>query len=140
MPKQTKFIMAFDFGMKCIGCAVGQEETQTTTPLKVLLAKDGIPDWTHISNLINEWQPFALVVGIPLNMDGSRQQLTFSAKKFANRLKERYQLPVYPVDERLSSIAAKQRATEEYDAKQIKSKRLDSVAAQIILETWFSGN
>ncbi|HAW77355.1 MAG TPA: Holliday junction resolvase RuvX, partial [Alteromonas australica] len=79
-------VLAFDFGTKSIGVAVGQEVTGTASPLAALKARDGIPDWQQIAALYEEWQPHLVVVGLPLNMDGSEQEMTQRAKKFANRL------------------------------------------------------
>lgn len=122
-------LMSFDFGMRKIGVAVGQMITHTANPLAILKAKDGIPDWCHIQKLINIWNIDAIVVGIPLNMDGSEQPITFAARKFANRLQSRFKLPVYTVDERLTTIEAKR-----YKEKQIQ--QFDSYAATLILEQW----
>jgi len=134
-------LLAFDFGTKKIGVAVGQELTRGTTALPVLRSRDERPDWEAITQLIEQWHPDALVVGIPLNMDGSENEMTTKAKRFSNRLAGRYKLPVYPADERLTSREA---ARELYDPhnkhghKRRGHMEVDSVAAQIILETFFS--
>ena len=127
-------VLGFDFGMRHIGVAVGQTITNSATALSVIKAKDGIPDWDIIGEFIQTWRAKALVVGIPYNMDGSEQELTKLAEKFSRRLKERFQLPVYTVDERLTTFAAKQSLQNKNDAK--KPHRLDSVAAKIIVESW----
>ena len=101
-------IIGFDFGTKSIGVAVGQSVTGTASPLSALKAKDGIPNWDAIEQLFKEWQPERLVVGLPLNMDGSEQPLTQRAKKFGNRLHGRFGLPVSFQDERLTSTAARE--------------------------------
>ena len=82
----SRTVLAFDFGTKSIGVAVGQEITGTASPLAALKARDGIPDWNVIEKLYEEWQPQLVVVGLPLNMDGTEQEVTQRAKKFANRL------------------------------------------------------
>ena len=79
-------VLAFDFGTKSIGCAVGQSITGTAQALPAFKAQDGIPNWSAIENCLKEWKPDVLVVGLPLNMDGTIQDLTLRAKKFANRL------------------------------------------------------
>jgi putative holliday junction resolvase len=127
MPDQT--LLAFDFGMKKIGVAVGQTITESATPLVQLAAKDGIPAWEALENLMKTWKADALIVGIPYNMDGSDQEMTFAAKKFGHRLQDRFKRPVYFVDERLSSIEARRL----YDPA---SDSLDSYAAKLILEAW----
>ncbi|MDU4431726.1 MAG: Holliday junction resolvase RuvX, partial [Pluralibacter gergoviae] len=78
-------LVAFDFGTKSIGAAVGQRITGTARPLAALKANDGNPDWTLIERLLREWQPEAVIVGLPLNMDGTEQPLTARARKFANK-------------------------------------------------------
>lgn len=127
-------VLAFDFGMKRIGVAIGQSLTSVANPLKQLSAQDGIPDWDKIQSLINEWHTQQLVVGYPLNMDGSTQIVTHAAKRFANRLKHRFQLPVDLIDERLTTLAARDWA---YEAKQRQSQSIDSIAAKLMLEAWF---
>ena len=69
----SRTLLGFDFGMKNIGIAVGQELTRTANPLTAIKARDGIPDWELIARLLQEWQPALLVVGLPLNMDGTEQ-------------------------------------------------------------------
>jgi putative Holliday junction resolvase len=123
-------LIGFDYGNKRIGVAVGQTVTGTATPLETIACVDGKPDWSRISRLIEQWHPQALVVGDPLNMDGTDQEVSINADKFSDELTRRFPLPVYRTDERLSSYEAKQR---------LKSTRdLDPVAAQAILETWLA--
>ena len=99
--------LAFDYGTKKIGVAVGQNITQTASPLAIIPAQDGIPDWNTIEQLIKEWQPSVFVVGMPFNMDGSENQMTLRAQKFLQRLNGRFNIPCYSIDERLSSREAK---------------------------------
>jgi len=131
---EVSIVLGFDFGMKRIGVAVGQGITLSATPLPILKAKDGIPDWGKISDLIKQWHVTAFVVGIPYNMDGSEQNTTFCARKFCNRLQEKFRLPVYEIDERLTTVEAKSRFYEQ--AKQTNIE-MDSYAAKLILESWF---
>ncbi|MBL1260490.1 MAG: Holliday junction resolvase RuvX [Thiotrichaceae bacterium] len=134
-------LLAFDFGTKKIGVAVGQELVQSSAALAVLHSRDERPDWEGISQLIENWQPDALVVGIPLNMDGSDNEMTLKAKRFSNRLHGRYHLPVYPADERLTTREAARDCYDPHNKRGLKRKghmEVDSVAAQIILETFFS--
>lgn len=139
--KPITTLMAFDWGAKKIGIAVGQMLTRTATPLPEIPARDGIPNWDTIQQLVDEWQPDAFVVGLPLNMDDSENECTPRARKFGNRLNARYGLPWFPMDERLSSFDA--RKTLAANARQTgvgpkKGRLMDSVAAALILETWFS--
>ncbi len=83
-------LLAFDFGTKSIGVAIGQRITGTARPLTAIKANDGTPDWTQFEKLLKEWQPELVVVGLPLNMDGTNQPLTDRARKFANRLHGRF--------------------------------------------------
>lgn len=133
-----KILLAFDFGMKRIGVAVGQSVTETARPLITLSAKNGQPDWTSVTPLIKKWRPDALIVGIPLNMDGSDQPITQEARSFANALKEQYNLPVFEMDERLTTKDARERLFNEGGYKALQSGQVDQVAAQIILQNWFA--
>ena len=125
---QHETLICFDFGEKNIGVAVGQTITATATPLETVHVRNSKPDWNRISKLIDQWRPTALVVGLPLNMDGTRQPMTDLADEFARQLEMRYHLPVHRADERLSTIEAKYRLGD--------IENLDPVAAQIILESW----
>jgi putative Holliday junction resolvase len=131
-------VLGFDYGMEKIGVAVGQSVTRTTSPLTIVSAHHGKPDWPTISRLIQEWQPSELVVGIPFNMDGSSSPMTGSATRFANQLGGRYGLPVHRIDERLSTIEAEHRLRDRPSGGPRKRANVDHVAAQVILETWFS--
>ena len=86
----SRSIMGFDYGTKSIGVAIGQELTGTAQPLRSLKANDGIPNWDEIEKLLKEWQPDLLIVGLPLNMDGTDQEITLRARKFGNRLHGRF--------------------------------------------------
>ena len=130
MSRHTTTLLGFDFGDKRIGVAVGQTLTGTASALTTLAMQQQKPDWGGITRLIREWQPAALVVGIPLTMTGETQPLTDRAKAFARKLEGRYHLPVYGVDERLSSRAARDNLRSTY--------AVDAEAARIILETWLS--
>ena len=134
----THILLGFDFGMKRIGVAVGQTVTKTARPLETLKAKQGVPHWEKILKLIKTWQPDALIVGIPLNMDGTPQPLTEAAEQFANELKKRFELPVYGIDERLSTKDARERLFKEGGFKALQDGQVDSVAAQLILQNWLS--
>lgn len=133
----ARTILAFDFGTYSIGCAVGQDITDTAQGLPSFKAQDGIPNWDQIEKVIKEWQPERLVVGLPLNMDGSEQPLTQRAKKFANRLNGRFNLPVELQDERLTTVSAKAEIFERGGYKALKKDKVDSISACLILESWF---
>lgn len=135
-----KIVMGIDFGLKRIGLAIGQTITRSARPLETLAAKAGEPDWQRFSVLIKTWRPEAFVIGIPLNMDGTDQPITLTVREFANRLAERYSLPVYPMDERLTTKAAREQLFMQGGFKALQDGQVDQVAAQLILENWFSEN
>lgn len=128
-----KAILGFDFGMKRIGVAVGHTLTKHARALCVLKAENGVPDWCQIGQLIEEWQIKALVVGIPHHMDGRVQHTTIGAENFAKQLQTTFQLPVFCVDERLTSVQARQNLQERTKRA---VKQVDSEAAAIILQSW----
>lgn len=135
---QTRTILGFDFGQKNIGVAVGQDLTKTANELTVIKARDGIPNWDDINQLIEQWQPQLLVVGLPLNMDGTEQAMTFAAKKFGNRLKAKFKLPVEWQDERLTTFEALDQLGI-HDKMQSKHQGdVDRVSAQLILQSWLN--
>ncbi len=129
------YVMGFDYGTKRIGVAVGQTLIATARPLAIVLVRNQQIDWVRISALLQDWQPEALVVGLPQYADGSDNAITIAARRFSQQLQERYQLPVYMIDERLSSVAA---AESEKMKKRKAKEAIDAVAAQVILETWLS--
>jgi len=138
-PKNDEPISAlgFDYGTQRIGVAFGQSLTGTAQPVCVLRARDGIPDWAEIESLIAEWKPNLFVVGLPYNLDGSESDLMVRAVKFANRLNGRFNKPSYGMDERLSSVEAAEQILEENRGSK-KRAAIDDIAAQIILQNWFS--
>jgi putative pre-16S rRNA nuclease len=135
---KTFTALAFDYGLRTIGTAVGQSLTATAQPLKDLKARDGIPNWDDIKQLIEEWKPDVVVVGLPLNMDGSHSEMTTRAEKFARRIHGRFGLKVSMADERLSSFEAKGEIIEKTGSRDFKTKKIDSLAAKLILESWFN--
>lgn len=131
-------VLGFDFGTKRIGVASGQAITGTASPLAPVPARDGIPEWERLTLLVAEWQPDALVVGLPLNMDDSESGLSQLARKFARRLAARFRLPVFMCDERLSSHAARGLLTEVQQRRRGRLPALDSTAAVLITEAWLA--
>jgi len=133
-------LLAFDFGTKSIGVAVGQQLTGTARPLAAFKAQDGTPDWNKIEALLKEWQPDRVVVGLPLNMDGTEQPLTARARKFANRLHGRFGVQVELHDERLSTVEARAELFERGGFRALNKGSIDSLSAVIILESWFENS
>jgi len=127
-------LLGFDYGDRRIGVAVGQTLTGTATPLATLSASHGRPNWEAVRALVEAWRPDALVVGLPLNMDGTEQEVTARARRFARRLQARHELPLHFADERLSTREA--RARENVGAPR---EGRDALAAQVILEGWMNG-
>jgi len=137
---KPRTLLGFDFGTTRIGIAVGQELTATATPLNPIKARDGIPNWDIIAAVVKEWQPDGFVIGLPLNMDGSENDMCQRARKFANRLHGRYNKPSYMMDERLSSYEAKGEVIKEGGNRNFKENSVDGIAARMILESWFLEN
>ncbi|RUO20397.1 Holliday junction resolvase RuvX [Aliidiomarina iranensis] len=127
-------ILAFDFGTKSIGVAVGSRITNTASPLAALSAKEGIPNWQLLEKLIKEWQPDFCVVGLPLNMDGTEQPLTDLARKFGNRLHGRFGVQVKYQDERLTTASVREELFARGGFRELSKGRVDSAAACTILE------
>ena len=129
-------ILAFDFGTKYIGVAVGQTITKTSSPLMIInIAQEGKEIWNTISNLIDEWKPDQLLVGKPLNMDGTQSKIMQKVNHFFNKLKKMSNVPCELVDERLTSFEAKQLINLDS-----KDRRIDDLAAKIFLDNWMENN
>lgn len=134
----SRSVLAFDYGTKSIGVAVGQEITYSATPLTAVKAKDGIPNWDDIAKLLKEWQPDLVIVGLPLDLDGGElESITPRAKKFANRMNGRFGCKVELHDERLSTVEAKAELFQQGGYKALTKGNIDSQSAVVILESWF---
>jgi putative Holliday junction resolvase len=126
MPERAaRTVLAFDFGTKRIGVAVGEPELGTAHPLPA------VSQFSQVEKLVAEWKPGELVVGLPTSVEGKAHDMTRQAEDFARRLERRFKLPVARVDERFTSVEAESRL------RGIKNKAIDSVAAQLILEQYF---
>lgn len=123
-------LLCFDYGEKRIGVAVGQPVTGTATALEIVPVRHGRPDWERIAALVRDWRPQALVVGLPLNLDGTSQPVTAAADRFARRLQGRFGVPVHRADERLTTVEARRQVTAP--------GKVDAEAARIILESWLA--
>jgi putative Holliday junction resolvase len=130
-----KQVLSFDFGTKRIGVAIGQTITGTASELPPLKAKDGIPNWQDIENLIKEWQPDLLLVGLPLNMDGTESEMSKRARKFANRLHGRFGKPFEMIDERLTSEEIKYELRDQ-GIHNFGHHSVDGMVAKILFEDW----
>jgi len=127
-------IIAFDYGTKKIGVAVGQTETYTSSPLQIIINKDDKVNWSEISILLNEWKPELIIIGKPLNMDGSDSEIMKQVEKFYQKLKNTYDINLEYIDERLTTFEAKQ-ILEDTDINQV-----DANAAKILIDNWFEIN
>lgn len=131
-----KVVMAFDFGLKHIGIAIGQEITRTASTFYSINATEGHPDWTELDKIITEWKPNLFVVGDPFNMDGTRSKIQDLSDNFSTALYKRYDINIEKTDERLSSREAKERL-ENLQIGTRDSSNKHSISAQVILEDWF---
>lgn len=131
-------VLGFDFGTKSIGVAIGQTITKTARPLKALKAKDGIPNWDAIDSILKEWIPDKVIVGLPLDLQGGElESITPRARKFANRLKGRFNVNVELHDERLTTTEARSSLFEHGGYRALNKGDVDCQSAVIILESWF---
>ncbi|WP_394559807.1 Holliday junction resolvase RuvX [Aquipseudomonas alcaligenes] len=136
MSQAPRLLLGFDYGTKQIGVAVGQAVTGQARELCVLKAQNGVPDWQKVEALIKEWQPDAIVVGLPLNMDGTRSEMSDRAEKFARRLNGRFNLPVHTHDERLTTFEAKGQRLAQGQRGGYRDNPVDALAAALLLEGW----
>jgi len=130
-------VIGFDFGKRYIGVAVGQELTGSASPLGSIKAHDGIPNWPELEKYVKEWQPQLIVVGLPLNMDGTEQQLTLDAKKFGHRVAGRLGVKVEFQDERLTTADAKEQLFARGGYRNLKKDNIDAESARLIIESYF---
>ncbi len=134
--------LAFDFGERRIGIAFANGCTSISSALGTATARQGEPQWAEIDACVTEWKPSVLVVGMPYNMDGSHSPMTEKATQFADKLRERYQLPIDTIDERLTSVEASSLLREQRKLglrrKNANRADIDSLAARLIAESWLS--
>ena len=133
---EPTILLGFDFGLKAMGVSVGQTLTKTANGVATLSMNNGKPKWYQVEQLIKDYQPTRLVVGLPLNMDGSNSEMSGMARTFAEKLATRSGLPVALQDERLTSKAADAGLEE---ARELGTANTDhELAANIILTDWMS--
>ena len=134
---RTGTLLAFDFGEKRIGIAVGEEALAQAHPLTTIRSEINTERFAAIAALITEWKPVRLVVGLPVALDGTPHAMTARCTRFANQLRGRFGLPVEYAEERLSSIEAEERLRESGHTTRSAREHLDAMAAQIILQGYF---
>ena len=133
-------IIAFDFGLRRIGMAVGQSVTGSASPLGTVACTDGVPDFERIDAIIAEWHPARLVVGLPMHADGSPSEMQASVRAFIRQL-GRYALPIDAVDERYTSVEAEavlKNARAAGTRGRIKKEDVDAAAAVLIAERYLA--
>ncbi|HEY4083374.1 MAG TPA: Holliday junction resolvase RuvX [Burkholderiaceae bacterium] len=128
-PVTVQTALAFDYGVRRLGVATGSRFTGNAEALKTI-ALEGDARFAAIEKIIKEWQPDALVIGVPFHPDGAEHEITQRARRFGRQLKGRFRLPVYEVDERYTSVEAEAQG----------AKDIDSAAAALILEQFFREN
>ena len=134
-------VFGFDVGTRLIGVAVGNRFTGSARGLAAIAVRDGAPDWARLDALRKEWQPDTLVIGLPLTLEGDEQPASKTARRFADKLAQRYQLPIALTDERYSSQEAAQRFASARAAglkKKSDAATIDAEAAAVILERWLA--
>jgi putative Holliday junction resolvase len=140
----ARLALGFDYGRRRIGVAVGGSATGRATPLAVVRCRQDGPDWAAIADLVDEWRPDRMVVGLPYNDDGSESEMTRLARRFAGRLQARFRIPSELVDERLSSREAEDRLRGERAAgtrrRRVRKEDVDMGAAAVILQGWLDHN
>ncbi|MFW2374337.1 MAG: Holliday junction resolvase RuvX [Gammaproteobacteria bacterium] len=133
-------VLGFDYGTRRIGVATGQTITASATPLTTISSINQKPDWAAIGQLIEQWKPDALIVGLPTYLDGSPSEMTEKALKFSRQLQGRYNLPVHTVNESLSSFEAEQALQQHKKIGQHNKQEIDKMAAAIIVQSWLEQN
>lgn len=135
--RQPGTVLAFDFGVKRIGVAVGEWPLAQAHPLKTIHGEANAERFAAIEALLKEWRPVSLVVGLPLALDGSAHEMTARSTRFANQLRGRFGLPVDYAEERLSSVEAEERLRASGHSTRSAREHVDAMAAQIILQCFF---
>ena len=145
MPKDRNIVfkgetvLAFDFGLRKIGVAVGNTLTKTTMPLDIIYTKNGKTPWSDIENLLEDWKPLSVIVGDPINMDDTESKMSKEVRSFQKKIEKSLKIECKLHDERLSSFAAKQQMEIIKKYKKQPNPGIDALAAQVILESWLRG-
>ena len=135
-------IVSFDFGVKKIGVAVGQTKTRTSSPLEIIFNKNNKINWNSIQSIVEEWRPELILVGKPLNMDGTDSDIMKLVEKFHKKLYKLTGIECKYIDERLTSFEARQNFKElmTENKTSIKSEAIDAHAAKILIDNWLNQN
>lgn len=142
IPAMNGRVLALDFGDRRIGLAAASTQNRSSSAIGTIMARGGVPDWPELDKAVREWTPDLLVIGMPYNMDGTESAMTARVLHFVDVLIERYGLPVEPVDERLTSVEArdllKEQRRQGVRRKKLKREDVDSLAAKLIAENWIN--
>jgi putative Holliday junction resolvase len=142
--EDISILLAFDYGKRRLGIAVGQMVTGTATPLTTLQRRAERTDWSAIAALVQAWKPDAMVVGLPHGIHDDTREVKAAIAAFRRQLEERFELPVYTADEAYTSTEAyarlKERRRAQNDGKRIQKDEIDCLAAAILLEAWMSAH
>jgi putative Holliday junction resolvase len=133
-------VLGFDYGEQRIGVATGQTITCSANPLITLKAVQQKPDWPAIEKLIAQWRPDALIVGVPRYLDGTESEMSRKAERFSRQLEGRFNLPVYTINEALSSFEAEQHLKQTTKIAKHNKQEIDKMAAAIIVQSWLEQN
>jgi putative Holliday junction resolvase len=133
-------ILAFDFGTRWVGVAVGDTETRIANPLGTFEAESGGRRMAEVATLVSEWRPERLLVGLPLASDGGEHEMTLRARRFARQLEVRFRLPVVLSDERLSSASARESLRENGRGGREHKHETHALAASVILQSYLDGS
>ncbi|MBS3916255.1 MAG: Holliday junction resolvase RuvX [Sulfuritalea sp.] len=136
-PAEVGTVLAFDFGLKRIGVAVGEALLGRANALETIEAETNEARFAAIARLIQEWRPILLVIGLPLTLDGTEHEMSARCRRFSNQLHGRFNLPVVLTDERLTSVAADAELREAGLNWRKRKSRVDALAAQHILQDYF---
>ncbi len=140
VPKDIVNLMAFDFGLKQMGVAVGQTITNTARPIDVVAVKAGNADWDKVDALVDDWGPDAFVLGLSLHMNGAKQSFHPQLEFFKKELSRRYKKEVFWSDERLTTVAAREQLFDDGGKRKLTKANIDAKSAEIILEQWLYDN
>jgi putative Holliday junction resolvase len=136
----ARTVLSFDYGLRRIGVAVGNTLTGTAEGLATVAAQDGLPDWRSLDQLVADWRPQELVVGVPYNMQGEDAGIAAAALRFAGELQDRYRIGVHRVDERLTSREAedelRERRRSGAKTRRVRRGDVDREAARLLLLQW----
>jgi putative Holliday junction resolvase len=139
MEKYKMILLAFDYGTKNIGVAIGEHFLKTSRSLTCISVHKN-NHWIEIKNLILQWKPTKIIIGLPLNIKGKIQNTTLKAKKFSFQLFKKFNIPIYLHDERFTTKEAKSFLFNNKNIKKINNKKINSTSALIILRSWLYEN